>query len=113
VRVGVSYGSPVREVERLIRRAVDQQAEVKREPAPLVIFDDFGDNALVFDTYFWCDVSGERELRQIRSDIRFRIYDLFAEHGIVIAFPQRDVHLESPGPWRVELVNDVAGPSAG
>ena len=29
----------------------------------------------------------------IRSDLRFQIDALFREHGLVIAFPQRDVHL--------------------
>jgi small-conductance mechanosensitive channel len=108
VRVGVNYGSPVREVERLILQAVNQQPEVRQEPAARVIFDDFGDNALIFDAYFWCDVAGERELRQIRSDIRFRIVEVFAQHGIVIAFPQRDVHLDSQQPLRVSVVDDAA-----
>ncbi len=109
IRVGVVYGSPVREVQKLIRQAVDAQPEVKQDPEPKVIFDDFGDNALIFDAYFWCDVSGERELRQIRSDIRFRIFDLFAENGIVIAFPQRDVHLDSQEPLRVQVMDKNPG----
>jgi len=106
VRVGVSYGSPVKDVARLIRQAVDEQTTVNRDPEPVVIFDDFGDNALMFDAYFWCDVEGERALREIRSDIRFRIIELFNEHGIVIAFPQRDVHLDSPQSIRVQLVGN-------
>jgi small-conductance mechanosensitive channel len=104
VRVGVAYGSPVREVAGLIREAVDAQPEVKRSPAPSVVFDDFGDNALIFDVYFWCDVGGEKQLREIRSEIRFRISALFEENGITIAFPQRDVHLDSPRPIDVRLV---------
>jgi len=112
VRVGVAYGSPVREVAELIRQAADEQTAVKREPEPRVIFEDFGDNALIFDLFLWCDASGERELRQIRSDIRFRITDLFAERGIVIAFPQRDVHLDSVAPIEVRVVGS-AGPAHG
>jgi len=103
IRVGVAYGSAVRLVADLIRQAVEAQPEVKKEPEPRVIFDDFGDNALIFDAYFWCDVSGDRELRQIRSDIRFRITDLFNENGVVIAFPQRDVHFHSAAPIPVEV----------
>jgi small-conductance mechanosensitive channel len=106
VRVGVSYGSPVKDVARLIRQAVDEQTTVNRDPEPVVIFDDFGDNALMFDAYFWCDVEGERALREIRSDIRFRITELFDENGIVIAFPQRDVHLSSPQSIKVQLVGN-------
>lgn len=104
VRVGVEYGSPVRLVSQLIMRAVTEQQQVKAKPAPSVVFEDFGDNALVFDTYFWCDVSGEKVLREIRSDIRFRICDLFAENGIVVAFPQRDVHLDAKDPLSIRLM---------
>jgi small-conductance mechanosensitive channel len=104
LRVGVAYGSPVREVERLIYDAVNEHKGIKSTPAPVVVFEDFGDNALVFDVYFWCDVSGERELRRIRSDLRFRLTELFNEHGIVVAYPQRDVHLDSLRPLQVEVV---------
>jgi len=104
VRVGVAYGSDVHFVAKLIRQAVDAQPETKNDPEPRVIFEDFGDNALIFDAYFWCDVSGDREMRGIRSDIRFRITDLFNENGVVIAFPQRDVHFDTTGPIPVKVV---------
>lgn len=94
VRVGVAYGSPVREVERLVRQAADEHADVLPDPEPLVIFDDFGDNALAFDLYVWTMLRPGGDLRRLRSDLRFRITELFDEHGIVIAFPQRDVHLD-------------------
>ena len=98
VRVGVNYGSPVRQVETILRRAVDEQKDVLQQPPPLVVFEDFGDNALVFDVFFWCRATGERELRLVRSDIRFRIEQYLGENGIVVAFPQRDVHLYAKTP---------------
>ena len=93
VRVGVAYGSPVIRVRELIQQAADEHEHVHNEPAPLVIFDDFADSSLVFVLYFWVDAKGERDLRVIRSDLRFRIVELFEENDIVIAFPQQDVHL--------------------
>lgn len=104
VRVGVSYGSPVNKVAELILQAVTDQVESKAEPAPSVIFEDFGDNALIFDAFFWCDVGGEKALREIRSAIRFRISELFADNGIVIAFPQRDVHLDATKPLQIRMI---------
>ena len=94
VRVGGAYGSPAKRVAELIAGAVDEHEAILKDPPPSVIFEDFGDNALIFDTYFWVEAISERELRRIRSDIRFRIDELFADDGIVIAFPQRDVHLD-------------------
>ena len=113
VRVGVAYGSPVRLVEELLYRAVDEQKEVLKKPAPLVVFEDFGDSALIFDVFFWCHAGSERELRAVRSDVRFRVTGLFEEHGIVIAFPQRDLHLDTSRPLQVELRNITGGTSAG
>jgi len=106
VRVGVAYGSPARKVADLILQAVEEQTAVQKEPEPRVILEDFGDNAVIFDAYFWCEVGGERELRQIRSTIRFRIDELFTENGIVIAFPQRDVHLDTLSPLQVQVLPD-------
>ena len=108
VRVGVEYGSPVRLVAELILQAVTEQRQTKSEPHPSIIFEDFGDNSLVFDAYFWVDVTGERLLREIRSDIRFRIAELFAKNEIVVAFPQRDVHLDSKIPLRIQLTSTGA-----
>ena len=38
--------------------------------------------------------NSEADIRQMRSDIRFRIYELFNEHDITIAYPQRDIHID-------------------
>ncbi len=94
VRVGVAYGSPVQTVRRLLEETVRSDPDVMENPEPLVIFEDFGDSALVFDVYFWIDASGERDLRQVRSNLRFAITEQFDSNGIVIAFPQRDVHID-------------------
>lgn len=105
VRVGVAYGSPLRLVADLIEQAVKEQPDVEADPQPQVFLEDFGDSAVIFDTYFWCNVGGERELRKIRSAVRFRIDELFKDNGIVIAFPQQDVHFNSVVPLEVRLLN--------
>jgi small-conductance mechanosensitive channel len=105
VRVGVAYGSPTKRVAELIEQAVNEQPETQSEPAPMIILEDFADNAVLFEALFWCQIGGKRELRQIRSAVRFRIEELFAENDIVIAFPQRDVHLDTPTPIRVQMVS--------
>jgi small-conductance mechanosensitive channel len=105
VRVGVAYGSPVQKVAELILKAVAEQPESKENPEPSVVFEDFGDNALVFDAYFWCDVGGEKALREIRSGVRFRISQLFDDNGIVVAFPQRDVHLDATKPLEIRMLH--------
>jgi small-conductance mechanosensitive channel len=94
VRVGVAYGSPTKKVAELIMQATVEQKEVLPDPKPLVTFEDFGDNSLVFETTYWIHSNVEGGLRLTRSNIRFRLDELFEEHNIVVAFPQRDVHLD-------------------
>lgn len=104
VRVGVAYGSPVRKVEELIRQAMKEHPLIKQDPAPVIVFEDFGDSALIFDAYFWAEMSSEREQRKIRSDVRFSIDELFRQNGIVIAFPQRDIHVNNISPLEVKVL---------
>ena len=94
IRVGVAYGSPVKKVAALILQATTEQQHVSKDPKPNVTFEDFGDNALIFDVTFWLDSSIEGGLRVLRSDIRFRLEELFEENNIVVAYPQRDLHID-------------------
>lgn len=94
VSVGVAYGSPVRRVAELMEQAVREQGDVLQDPEPRVLFQDFGDSSLLFEAYFWTRLRPGGDFRRLRSEIRFRIDELFRENGITIAFPQRDVHLD-------------------
>lgn len=94
VRVGVAYGSNSEEVARIVVSAAQNHEHVLKEPKPMVIFDDFGDNALIFEVLFWVNASVERDLRMIRSELRFDIERSFREAEVVIAFPQRDIHID-------------------
>lgn len=94
VVVGVRYGSPVELVRELMQGVVDEHPKILKEPAPRVLFMDFGDNALIFEVFFWVRAEHNWNVRIARSDVRFAIDKVFREHDIVIAFPQRDVHID-------------------
>lgn len=94
VRVGVSYSSDVVLVKQLLEEVVSAHEDILDTPPPEVVFEDFGDSSLVFDTYFWIEMSEGRGLRKTRSQLRFQIARIFEENGIVIAFPQQDVHID-------------------
>lgn len=70
-----------------------------------MLFSDFGNNALIFDIYFWLSMTRIMERRIIESDLRFRIDELFREAGIVIAFPQLDVHFDANTPLQLQLMD--------
>lgn len=94
VSVGVAYGSPAKQVAALIMRAAMEQSIILKNPPPVVTFEDFADNSLIFEVNFWINATIDGSLRAVRSDVRFRLYELFAEHHIVVAFPQRDLHID-------------------
>ena len=94
VNVGVAYGSPCKQVADLLLKATIEQKEVLNEPKANVFFQDFGDNAIVFEVYFWINSQVEGGLRLVSSNIRFRVDELFDEHEIVISYPQRDIHVD-------------------
>tara|TARA_R100000935_G_scaffold1517_1_gene4827 strand:+ start:6152 stop:7063 length:912 start_codon:yes stop_codon:yes gene_type:complete len=91
VRVGVAYGSDTVKVKELLLQSVQKQTGVLKSPKPFVLFEDFGDSALVFSIHFF--ISDSFVDPKIKSEIRFTIDALFRENNVTIPFPQRDVHL--------------------
>ena len=104
ITVGIVYGSPTREAERIIHQVLREHPAVLDEPEPVVLFRDFGDNALIFEMRFWIEMRTIMDRLRVESEVRFRIDDLYREAGIVIAFPQRDVHLDTTAPLDIRLV---------
>ncbi len=106
LKVGVAYGSPVRRVEERILQAIREHDRVITSPEPQVLFEDFGDSALIFEALFWIMMLRPMDRRKVLSDLRFRLDEMFREDGIVIAFPQRDVHIDATRPLEVRLRED-------
>lgn len=91
-------------------KAVKEHGKVLKQPEPVVLFSEFGDNALVFEVFFWLEMTSYMDIRVVRSDIRYRIDKLFREADITIAFPQRDVHLDAVGPVDVRVQTSSGNP---
>lgn len=94
IKVGVAYGSDVEKVREVLESILKESEEVLDDPEAAVIFEEFSDNALTFEVWFWANVKSIKNLRIIRSDLRFTINKMFKDAGIVIAFPQRDLHFK-------------------
>jgi small-conductance mechanosensitive channel len=108
VIIGVAYGSPVDQVTDLLMEAAKKIEQIKKTPQPFVVFDEFGDNALIFEIYFWILVENVIEKKKIASKLRYQIYALFNTHDIVIAYPQRDIHLDTTSPLKVQLLGSAS-----
>lgn len=104
VRVGVAYGSPATKVRDVLVECGNAHGQILKDPPPEALFEDFGDSSLIFALYFWVEHGAETNPLQVASDLRFMIDQRFAEEEIAIAFPQRDIHLDTRQPLRVEVV---------
>ena len=91
VNVGVAYGSDVELVKKLLLQAATEHKSVLKDPEPTVFFTEFGESSLDFKLVF--TISNSFLAIYPKSEIRFRINELFKEHSVTIPFPQRDVHL--------------------
>ena len=107
VSIGVAYGSPVKEVRRLLLEAADHHGLTLDDPAPMVLFEDFGSDALLFGLYVWVEIKPDVSWKTIASDLRYMISTKLSEHGIEIAFPQRDIHLDTSQPLEIRVLNDT------
>jgi potassium-dependent mechanosensitive channel len=93
IAVGVAYGSDTEKIRRLLLRAAALHPRVLSDPAPEVLFSDFGASSLDFKVKFWID-DVDKEL-QVLSDVRYEIDRLFREYDVEIAFPQSTLHLQT------------------
>ena len=72
-------------------------------PEPLVLFQGFGDNTLNFEVLFWISTRTTTHRLRVESELRFAIDDALRAAKIAIAFPQRDVHLDTSRPLEIRL----------
>ncbi|MDG1024239.1 MAG: mechanosensitive ion channel [Flavobacteriaceae bacterium] len=94
IEVGVSYNSDVNQVTAILLDIADQHSSILKDPAPKVIFNDFGDSALVFQLYF--ALSSSFVSNVVKSELRYEIIEKFNAQNIEIPFPQRSLTLVNP-----------------
>ncbi|MFP3871134.1 MAG: mechanosensitive ion channel domain-containing protein, partial [Syntrophobacteria bacterium] len=93
ITVGVAYGSDIEVVRQTLLEIAHNHPRVLKDPEPDVLFQDFGDSALIFTLRVWTTIA---YCLSAETDIRFEIDRLFRERNIQIPFPQRDLHIRSP-----------------
>jgi potassium efflux system protein len=101
INVGIAYGSNVERALLIMEEAARENPRVLEDPAPFVVFETFGDNALMLSLRCYIDNIDFR-LRTI-TELNLAINQAMNEAGIEIAFPQRDVHLDTRRPLEIHL----------
>jgi small-conductance mechanosensitive channel len=88
--IKVAYGSDVDKVKDILLEIANSHKLVLKNPAPYIVFKDFGASSLDFDLRCYTDNLWDGW--SIPSDLRFEIYKRFNEEGIEIPFQQIVVH---------------------
>ncbi len=93
IRIGIAYGSPVRQAADVILGCAQEHGQVLKDPPPEVYLEDFADNAILMALVFWVELGPTLTGRRVDSDLRFMMEKRLAAADIAIPFPQRDVHI--------------------
>jgi potassium efflux system protein len=107
IPVGIAYGSDTKLAEELLLQAAKKNPRVLSKPIPEAIFKGFGDNSLDFELRVY--INGIENWWPMQHELNVTIDNVFKEAGVTIAFPQRDVHLDSTGPLEVRVVSTPSG----
>ena len=99
--IGINYAADVHKAMELTIEAASEVERVLNDPAPVCRLMGFGDNAVDLELRVWI-TDPQRGVANITSEVLLRIWDLFAKNGIDFPFPQRDLHIKSAVPFRLE-----------
>jgi small-conductance mechanosensitive channel len=95
VKIGVGYGSDPEKVREILLDVARAHPQVLTDPAPAVLFQEFGDSSLNFELFAWFPGT-VMQAGGFRSALNFAIFQAMKENDIEIPFPQRDIHIRTP-----------------
>ncbi|MCB1459186.1 MAG: DUF3772 domain-containing protein [Nitratireductor sp.] len=93
IQIGVGYSSDPHRVREILLECANAHLGILAKPAPMVVFTDFGADALMFELRGWLSDIGDGLM--VKSDLRFAILAALREEGVEIPFAQRDIHIRS------------------
>ena len=110
LQVGVAYNEDIREVRDVLMEVADANPLCLEEPAPLIIFQGYGDSALQHQFSVWAKTENYLELR---NTIPVEVKEAFDERGIEIPYPHRTLYAGSAtDPFPVVQVETDGGEAA-
>lgn len=87
---GIGYGDDIEKAKATIKRVIEQDQRVLKDPEPMVVVGNLGDSSVDFTVRVWAKAS---DYWGIYFDMQEQVKKTFDAEGISIPFPQRDVHL--------------------
>jgi potassium efflux system protein len=106
INVGVAYGADTDRARTLLLEVAQKHARILEDPAPIASFEGFGDNTL--NLVLRCYMANLDGRIGVITELHSAIDAAFKEAGIEIAFPQRDIHVDTAVPLEVRVLSEMA-----
>ena len=107
IQVGVAYGTDMDAALDIVRDVATQHPLVLADPAASITFDDFGESSLLIGLRYFIEQLDQRLTTD--SEMRLEISRRFKAAGILIAYPQREIHINPERPLEIRMVE--SGPA--
>jgi len=91
LKIGISYDNSPDTVISSIIEVLDAIPIVLKDPAPIVMVNEFQDSSILYDVKFWMTDYSQKD--PIKSEIRRKAWYTFKRNNIRIPFPVRDVYI--------------------
>lgn len=88
--IGIGYDDNIGQAKQLLEQIMAGHEAILDDPAPAVIVMELGDSSIILAVRPWVNTA---DYWTVRSQLLQTIRETFAEQGISIPYPQRDVHL--------------------
>lgn len=104
LQVGVAYKEDMRAVRDALAEVAEQNPLCLEEPAPMILFQGYGESSLNFQFSVW---ASQENYMEVRNAIPAEVKEAFDAHDIEIPFPHRTLVPASSGaPFPVRTVNE-------
>ena len=104
LQVGVAYREDMRAVREALTAVAEENPLCLEEPAPLILFQGYGESSLNFQFSVW---ASQENYLTVRNTIPTEVKEAFDERGIEIPFPQRTLVPSSDGePFPIRMVDE-------
>ena len=92
--VGVVYSSDMALVRRVLEKTAGELEWRSRQHEPRILLKEFADSSVNFEVSVWIDEPWS--MQRLRDRLNEAVWWALKEAGVVIAFPQVDVHFDPP-----------------
>lgn len=88
--IGISYNSDIKKAKEIIFEILNNHPLILKEPEPMVLVKDLAESSINLAVRPWSEIEN---FFVMRSEVLEQVKNAFDKEGIVIPYPQRDLHI--------------------